>query len=100
MQTLAAFLDNVEKTFGDPDRAWMARTQLHKLKMTPGNMAEDYIAQFEILAGRTGFNNIALEDAYVRGLPHSILQKVFVQTTLPKGLEEWKTVIQNLDRLH
>ena len=44
MQTLNIFLENVEKTFGDPDRARTARTQLHDLKMTPGTTAEDYTA--------------------------------------------------------
>src|SRR6266481_3947029 len=53
-----------------------------------------------MLTGRTGFNDEALEDAYVWGLPHSILQNVFTQTTLPQGLEGWKTVVRNLDRLH
>ena len=75
-------------------------TQLHDLKMTPGTMAEDYMARFEMLAGRTSFNDKALEDAYIRGLSNSILQKVFTQVTLPKGLDAWKTVIRNLDRLH
>jgi hypothetical protein len=68
--------------------------------MTPGTTAEDYTARFEMLAGRTGFNDAALEDIYVRGLPNSILQKIFVQVTLPQGLEAWKTVVRNLDRLH
>ena len=53
-----------------------------------------------MLAGRTGFNDEALEDAYIRGLPNSILQKVFTQVTLPKGLDAWKTVVRNLDCLH
>src|SRR6266481_9149155 len=100
MQTLVAFLDNVKKMFRDPDRARTAHAQLHELKMAPRTTAEDYTAQFEMLAGRTGFNNEALKDAYIRGLPHLILQKVFAQMTLPKGLGEWKTVIQNLGRLH
>ena len=100
MQTLDIFLENVEKTFGDPDRVHTACTQLHDLKMTPSTMAEDYTAQFEMLAGQTGFNDEALEDAYIRGLPNSILQKVFTQVTLPKGLDAWKTVVWNLDRLH
>ena len=38
MQTLDIFLESVEKTFGDPDRARTARTQLHELRMTPGIM--------------------------------------------------------------
>ena len=61
MQTLDIYLESVEKTFGDPDRAWMARVQLHELKMAPGMTAEDYTARFEMLAGRTGFNDAALE---------------------------------------
>ena len=83
MQTLDIFLESVEKTFRDPDRARMAHTQLHELKMAPGTTAEDYMARFEMLAGRTGFNDVALEDIYVRGLPNSILQKIFAQVTLP-----------------
>ena len=89
-----------KKTFGDPDRARMACTQLHNSKMIPGTTAEDYTARFEMLAGRTGFNDEALEDTYIRGLPNSILQKVFAQVTLPTGLDTWKTVVRNLDRLH
>jgi len=53
-----------------------------------------------MLAGRTGFNNAALEDIYVWGLPNSILQKIFAQVTLSNGLTAWKMVVQNLDRLH
>ena len=100
MRTLDIFLEDVEKTFRDPDRAHTAHAQLHKLKMTPGSMAEDYTARFEMLAGRTGFNDAALEDIYIQGLPNSILQKIFAQVTLPQGLEAWKTVVRNLDRLH
>ena len=65
MQTLDIFLESVEKTFGDLDQAWMAHAQLHELKMTPSTTAEDYTAQFEMLTGRTGFNNAALEDIYI-----------------------------------
>ena len=72
MQTLDIFLESVEKAFGDPDQAQTARAQLHELRMTPGTMAEDYTARFEMLAGRTGFNDATLEDIYVRGLsPHT-----------------------------
>ena len=63
-------------------------------------MAEDYTARFEMLAGRTGFNDAALKDIYVRGLPNLILQKIFAQVTLPNGLAAWKMVVRNLDRLH
>ena len=93
MQTLDIFLGSVEKTFRDLDRARTAHAQLHELKMAPGTTAEDYTAWFEMLAGRTGFNNAALEDIYIRGLPNSILQKIFTQVTLPNGLAAWKMVV-------
>ena len=57
MQTLDIFLTNIERTFGDPDRAHTAHAQLHDLKMTPGTTAEDYTAQFKMLTGRTSFND-------------------------------------------
>ena len=68
--------------------------------MTPGTTAEDYTARFEMLAGKTGFNDTALKDIYFRGLCNPILQKIFTQDTLPSGLVAWKTVVQNLDCLH
>ena len=46
-----------------------------------------------MLAGRTGFNDEALENAYIRGLPNSILEKVFAQVTLPKCLDAWEMVV-------
>ena len=91
------FLENAKKTLRvrDPDWAWMAHTQLDKLKMISGTMAEawDYTARVKMLMGRTGFNDAALKDIYVQGLPNAILQKIFTQVTLPNGLAAWKMVI-------
>src|SRR5882724_12610369 len=63
--TLEGLLASVERTFGDPDKERTARAQLHGLKMTPGMTAEEYTANFEMVSGRTSFNDAALEDAYV-----------------------------------
>ena len=62
--SLEEFLNRLEKAFGDPDHARTACTKLHDLKMTPSMSADDYTAQFEMLSGRTSFNDEALEDAY------------------------------------
>ena len=97
--TLAELLASIERTFSDPDRERTAHTQLHALKMTPGMMAEEYMASFEMLATWTGFNKAALEDTYIRGLPQVILLKVYSQTSLPLGLASWKSVVHNLDWL-
>ena len=61
--------------------------------------AEEYTAKFEMISGRTGFNDTTLEDAYVRGLPQSILLKVYSQTSLPSSMDNWKAVVHNLDCL-
>src|SRR5882724_1926015 len=63
--TLEGLLTSIEKTFSNPDRERMACAQLHLHKMTPGMTAEEYMTNFEMLARRTGFNEAALEDAYV-----------------------------------
>ena len=77
--TLAELLSSIKRTFRDPDQERMARAQLHTLKMTTGMTADEYTAKFEMLADRTGFNDAALEDAFIRGLPQLILVKVYLQ---------------------
>src|SRR5882672_5423533 len=66
--TLAELLAGITRTFGDPNRERMARAQMHALKMMMGMTADEYTAKFEMLARRTGFNEAALEDAFIRGL--------------------------------
>src|SRR5882724_7915907 len=63
--TLTKLLSSIERTFRDPDRERMARAQLHALKMTVGMTADKYMARFKTLADRTGFNDAALEDAFI-----------------------------------
>src|SRR5882724_6157649 len=98
--TLTELLSRIERTFGDPDRERTAHAQLHALKMTVGMTADEYTARFEMLADRIGFNNAALEDTFIQGLPQSILFKVYLQASLPSGLDNWKTIVHNLDCLH
>ena len=57
-------IKQVEDTFGYPDYSRTACTKLHDLRMSLGMSADEYKAQFEILTGRTNFNEVALEDAY------------------------------------
>ena len=78
----------------------MVHAQLHTLKMMTGMMADEYMAKLEMLTERTGFNEAALEDTFIWGLPQPILSKVYSQTSLPLGLNNWKTVVCNLDHLH
>src|SRR5882724_6353490 len=97
--TLAELLALIERTFSDPDRERTTHSQLHALKVTPGMMAEEYMASFKMLTAWTGFNKAALKDTYIHGLPQVILLKVYSQTSLPSGLASWKAVICNIDQL-
>jgi len=61
--TLTELLAGIERTFGEPDQERTACTQLHALNMTTGMTANEYMAKFEMLAGRTSFNE--LEDEFI-----------------------------------
>jgi len=97
--TLVELLASIERTFSDPDWERTTHMQLHTLRMTPGMTAEEYTAIFEMLTTLTSFNEAALKDMYIHGLPQSILLKVYSQTSLPSELASWKAVIRNLDWL-
>ena len=60
---------------------------------------DEYTAQFEILAGRTNFNDMALEDVYSRGLSTAILDKIHTQPTFP-DLKAWKEAACQIDCNH
>jgi hypothetical protein len=96
--TFSEFLIAFESAFGEPDRTFSARTQLHGLRQ--GSMsAEEYTAHFDALAGRTGFDEQALIDAYQRGLNPRLLEKIHY-TDLPIGLAAWKEKAKKLDNLY
>ena len=94
------FIRQVEDTFGDPNQTQTARTKLHDLCMMAGMSAHEYTAQFEILAGRTSFNNEALEDVYACGIQLAILDKIHTQPALPVDLHSWKESTQHIDQNH
>ena len=60
--------------------------------MMAGMTVDEYTANFKMLAWRTSFNEVVMEDAFVQGLPQSILQKFYSQTSLPSGIDNWKTL--------
>src|SRR5882724_4959626 len=63
--TLTELLAGIERTFSDPDQERTAHTQLHTFKMMMGMTADEYMVKFEMLTGRTGFNEVALEDMFI-----------------------------------
>ena len=99
MQTLDIFLE-CRKDFWRPGSGMDSLHTASRAQNDTWHYGRDYTAQFEMLVGSTGFNDAALKDIYVWGLPNSILQKIFTQVTLPNGLAAWKTVVRNIDHLH
>ena len=99
-KTFEDFTNKVEEMFGGPDSARTACTKLHSLRMTSGMSADEYTAQFEIVAARTNFNDPALEDAYSCGLTAMILDKIHAQSSLPKDLKAWKESACQIDQNH
>src|SRR5882724_3507734 len=63
--TLEELLAAIERTIGDPDHERMACTQFHVLKMTTGMTVDEYMANFEMLARRTSFNQATLDNSYI-----------------------------------
>ena len=62
-ETFKEFTAAFESAFREPDRKFTARSQLCNLRQ--GKMsAKEYTAHFEALAGRTGFGEQALINAY------------------------------------
>jgi uncharacterized coiled-coil protein SlyX len=92
------FRHRFEAAFGDSDRQAQSRQSLHDLRMTRTMTAEEYTAAFEALAGRTGFNDAALMDAYERGLQRGVVEKIHLDD-LPQTLQEWKDKAIRVDKL-
>ena len=98
--TFEVFIKQVKDVFGDPDHSRTAHTRLHDLRMSVSMSADEYTAQFEILAERTNFNDVALEDAYSQGLSTAILDKIHAQLTLPADRKAWKVVACQINCNH
>jgi len=96
--TWAVFRERFEAAFGDSDRQAQSRQRLRDIKMTRGMTAEEYTAAFEAIAGRTGFNEDALMDAYEHGLQRGIVEKIHLDT-LPTTLADWKSKALRIDKL-
>ena len=71
MISLESFLADLIATFGDPNVAATAQRRLRACSQG-GRPANIYAAEFNLLAGDTGFNDEALREAYRRGLSPEI----------------------------
>lgn len=90
------FLSEFEKAFITTDAAAEARVRLLQLKQT--GTADEYNAQFKMLASRAEIKEYAsLEQLYQRGLQHKLLERIYAMNDIPTTMEGWYTVASRLD---
>jgi hypothetical protein len=92
-----AFLAELRRMFGDPDRAGSAVQKLQKLKQASGK-ADAYITEFQLLAGISGLQDDALLYYFKAGLQPAILQKIYGHYPMPTTLAGWQEFTRQLDR--
>ncbi len=79
------------------DRAATARLHIQDVKMGKGT-AEEYIVSFQEHEILSKFGDVALVEAFKRGLNSSLLQRIYALPTMPTTLVEWKEWSRKLDR--
>jgi len=83
------FLLNIKGAFSTADSKGEARAQLRQLKQGKGT-ADEYISQFQILAGRSKISDDkALIEYFMEGIHTSILSKTFALDKIPITIKEW-----------
>lgn len=88
---------SIRNMFGDSDRAATARLHIQDVKMGKGT-AEEYIVSFQEHEILSKFGDVALVEAFKRGLNSSLLQRIYALPTMPTTLVEWKEWSRKLDR--
>ena len=91
------FVGCFRATWGDADATRMAGIKMQSLKMTA--TADEYIATFQVLAEKTGYNDAALIDFFQCGLTTSLAKSIYTHPGgPPMDLQGWKDAASNIDR--
>lgn len=84
-------------SFSDPDPSATARTAMETC--TQGRRSTDaYVQEFQELASRTGYDNVALIEKFERGLPAHVITSVYGMERMPSTLAGWYEYAQRFDR--
>jgi len=95
--TWLAFEERFFKIFGHPDEAQHARNELQALQQGKKTV-EEYVAEFETVAPRTGWDDATLEFFFVEGLNSKVREKLETAEDPPATLEKWKERAGRVDR--
>lgn len=94
--TWADFEKKFTNWFVSADVRGDAQSELSRLRMT--GTAEEYVAQFQILAERAGLKEYeALKLMFLKGLHQPLLDKLYAQADLPTKIEDWYEKTIRLD---
>ena len=97
--TYTDFINVIKKAFSAADAEGEARAQLRHLRQE--HTADEYIAQFRILAGRAKLtDNKTLTEYFIEGLNGGLLQKIFALNPLPVMINDWYTYAARFNSQH
>lgn len=89
-----SFATALKTRFSDPQKTLRAQNKLMNLKQRKNQSVNNYLAEFELLAADSQFNDQAILHAFKNGLHSHIytqcVQKADLEDTGPKALMAWK----------
>ena len=95
-----AFITELKKAFSAANTEGEAWAQLRQLRQGKDG-ADEYIAQFRILAGQAKLtDDKTLVEYFIEGINTGILQKIFAQNPLPAMINNWYTSATKFDSQH
>lgn len=90
------FQTEFTRNFLSSDIAGDAKGELMQLKQR--GTADEYVAQFKILASRSGITDYeALVELFQRGLQRDLLKSIYNKDTLPTTMDNWYRAAQDMD---
>jgi hypothetical protein len=91
------FLDKLQNEFGEIDAAGKAQVALKQLKQG-SKTGDEFLAEFQILAGEAQFNEEALMSIIKEAINDGLLESIYHLEYVPKTLNGWYEKISQLDR--
>lgn len=92
------FDDALKEKFSEPNKKMRAQYKLLALKQRDGQSVDDYLTEFELLAGDTQFKDEALFNIFRTGLSHRIFSQCVQNGDLEDSLQGWKHYAKRVDR--
>ena len=94
------FVKELKSNFGDyTTQAVVANSKLCSLRQRKSGFVFEYIAEFQRIAQYSDFNESAKIYMFIKGLKHSLREKLAIVDPNPRSLERLTTTILNIESL-